>query len=72
MHKLPLRELGNFHTLKLIGIFAEVHAFVKNDFDFICRWGGKLCEAFLETAVPEAVTPSGTFSCNYAQCMVYW
>ena len=36
-----------FHTLKLICIFAEVHASVKNDFNFICRCGGKLCEASL-------------------------
>ena len=34
-----------FHTLKLSSIFDEVHASAKNDLHFICRCGGKLCEA---------------------------
>ena len=38
---------NKFHTCSLRSVFVHVHAAVKNDFDFIRRIRGELCEAFL-------------------------
>ncbi len=44
--KCPLIA-GIFHTLKVIRMFAQVHALVKHDLNFIRCCGSELCEAFL-------------------------
>ena len=36
-----------FHTCSLRRIFCQVHASTENDFNFLFRCRGKLCEAFL-------------------------
>ncbi len=46
-----------FHTLRPSCIFPEVHAPVENDFNFICRRGGKLLAAVSGDA---ALCPFGT------------
>ena len=38
---------GKFHTCSLRSVFVHEHAAAKNDFDFIRRIRGELCEAFL-------------------------
>ena len=38
---------NKYHTCSLRSVFIHVHAAAKNDFDFIRRIRGELCEAFL-------------------------
>ena len=42
---LPLAD--KFHTCSLRCVFVHVHAAAENDFNFIRRFCGELCEAIL-------------------------
>ena len=48
---LPLAD--KFHTCSLSCVFVHVHAAVENDFHFIRRFRGELCEAFFDSLKQE-------------------
>ena len=45
----PLPVSNKFHTCSLRSVFVHVHAAAKNDFNFIRRIRGELCEAFFDS-----------------------
>ena len=54
-------KADKFHTCSLRCVFVHVHAAAENDFHFLRRFGGELCEAFLTVCVSPVIKTGDFF-----------
>ena len=60
-HNLFAFFANKFHTCSLRSIFAHVHVTVENDYNFIRRKSGELCEAILQSETPSVLMEPRAF-----------
>ena len=65
-----LRTAQNFHTCRLSGIFADVHAAVKNDLNLFCTCGCKTLRGFLPHGRELSLPPACHTTSDHVNCKI--